>query len=61
MMCDVVGWCMVRGNVKKTGLVSEIFATVVPCLTLLYYATVGGAPEAYSSRFVMCVCVCVCL
>ena len=24
------------------------------------YASVGGAPEAYSSRFV-CVCVCVCV
>ena len=26
------------------------------------YASVGGAPEAYSSRFVcVCVCVCVCI
>ena len=30
-------------------------------ILVLYYASVGGAPEAYGSRRRVCVCVCLCV
>ena len=38
-------------------------STFVICVKLMFYASVGGAPEAYGSHHMVfvCVCVCVCL